>query len=119
MHQESLHRYQRHDFKQKLDIMLSSPQSYTVAVVRSLKDNRIYAFLRGANLCFSESRAASGGINGGSHRLDMRFCGTLAQYIVIAGPRDIAMNTERKYEDFNVWSITPQLMGRESSYGLT
>ena len=79
-----------------------APRSLAIHLRLSLASD---AFSRGVNCCFSESRAANGGINGTNHRLGMSFCGTLAQHIVIAGPSDIAVNTERKYEDFNVWSL--------------
>ncbi len=71
------------------------------------------AFSRGADLCFCESRAVVGGINGASHRLGMRFCGTLSQHIVIAGPSDVVSDEDGIFEDFNVWSLSRELFEKE------
>ncbi len=75
------------------------------------------AFTRGADLCFCESRAVNGGINGASHRLGMRFCGSLPQHIVIAGPSDIALDKQGVYEDFNVWSLSRELFEKRLGKG--
>ena len=44
IHKESLPVYQRHDFNRTLDIMLASPETYSIAVIRDLNDNRICVF---------------------------------------------------------------------------
>ncbi|MGB3510276.1 MAG: SET domain-containing protein-lysine N-methyltransferase [Microcoleaceae cyanobacterium] len=87
-----------------------APNSLAVHLRLSLA---LDAFSQGTNLCFSESRAANGGINGANHRLSMKYCGTLAQAIDITGPNDIDivdMDTQRRYEDLNVWSLTPKVL---------
>ena len=75
------------------------------------------AFSRGADVCFCESRAVVGGINGASRRVGMRFCGTLPQHIVIAGPSDITMDKAGIYEDFNVWSLSRELFEKRLGAG--
>ncbi|MGB3758229.1 MAG: hypothetical protein WBA07_17935 [Rivularia sp. (in: cyanobacteria)] len=56
-----------------------APSSLAIHLRLSLASD---AFSRGVNCCFSESRAANGGINGTNRRLGMSFCGTLAQPII-------------------------------------
>ena len=56
-----------------------APSSLAIHLRLSLASD---AFSRDVNCCFSESRAANGGINGTNRRLGMSLCGTLAQPII-------------------------------------